>query len=390
MQLQYQERVYKGIKIADSTRLYKKDGSYNLQIKSALDRLVTKLKEDGHKLLSEYVNNSTKILIEFDCGHAPHWITPNDYKNGYGCARCGGTSSIQAEEELKRLLEGNGHTLLSEYKTAQIHVLIDFNCEHEPHWIKPFNYKTGYRCPKCSGNSSDQARESFYKEVEEAGYTLLGSYKNAYIKVKLKCDKGHVFDAKPNSFTSTAKSRCLKCSGKDPKLAEAELRKLMKENGHELLSEYINTDTKALIDFKCGHDPHWMQPSSYKQGQRCPICRESKGERAIREYLDANGIAYIHQYKFPNNNKTYDFYLPVENTIVEVHGQQHYEEVKIFHHRSHKTFEDEIHNDLRKEMFARERGCGYVVVNYREHKPELALQRFISAYNKLKESKTFV
>ncbi len=41
--MQHQERVYKGIKIADSVRLYKKDGSYNLQIQSALDRLVTKL-----------------------------------------------------------------------------------------------------------------------------------------------------------------------------------------------------------------------------------------------------------------------------------------------------------------------------------------------------------
>ncbi|WP_255289825.1 hypothetical protein [Bacillus cereus] len=388
--MQHQERVYKGIKIADSVRLYKKDGSYNLQIKSALDRLVTKLNEDKHKLLSQYVNTSTKILIDFDCGHEPHWITPNDYNSGYKCARCGGTSSIQAEEELKRLLEINGHKLLSEYETAQIHVLIDFNCEHGPHWIKPFNYKTGYRCPKCSGKSSDQARENFYKEVEKAGYTLLGSYKNAYIKVKLECDKGHIFDAKPNSFTSTAKSRCLKCSGKDPEQAESGLRKLMEENGHELLSEYINTDTKALIDFKCGHAPHWLQPYLYKQGQRCPICRESKGERAIREYLDSKGIAYIHQYKFPNDNKAYDFYLPVENTIVEVHGQQHYEEVKIFHHRSHKTFEDEKSNDLRKEIFARENGCRYVVVDYREHKPELALQRFISAYNKLKESTNFV
>ncbi|PFZ05228.1 hypothetical protein COL60_22990 [Bacillus pseudomycoides] len=389
MQMQHQERVYKGIKIADSVRLYKKDGSYNLQIKSALDRLVTKLKEDGYKLLSEYVNNSTKILIDFDCGHVPHWITPNDYKNGYGCARCGGTSSVQAEEELKRLLEVNGHTLLSEYKTAQIQVLIDFNCGHEPHLIKPFNYKTGHRCPKCGGKSSDQAKENFYKEVEEADYTLLGSYKNAYSKVKLECDKGHVFYVKPNNFTSTAKTRCMTCSGKDKQQAEEELRKLMKENGHELLSEYINTDTKALIDFKCGHDPHWMQPSSYKQGQRCPICRESKGERAIREYLDSNGIAYIHQYKFPNDNKAYDFYLTVENTIVEVHGQQHYEEVKIFHHRSHKTFEDEKRNDLRKEVFAKEMGCSYIVVNYREHKPELALQRFITAYNQLKESKVF-
>ncbi|BCD00032.1 hypothetical protein BC30048_2934 [Bacillus cereus] len=96
---------------------------------------------------------------------------------------------------------------------------------------------------------------------------------------------------------------------------------------------------------------------------------------------------YISQYKFPNDTKSYDFYLPVENTIVEVHGQQHYEEVKVFHHHSYKTFEDEQLNDWYKEEFAKEMGCSYIVVNYREHKPELALQRFITAYTQLKNQK---
>ncbi|NUJ06927.1 hypothetical protein [Bacillus paranthracis] len=389
MQLQQQLKMYREIKLADSVRLYKKNGSHNLQIKSALDRLIDNLKENGHEVLSEYVNTATKILIDFDCNHEPHWITPNDYNNGYGCPRCGGTSSIQAEEDFKRLLEVNGHTLLNEYSNAQTHVLIDFNCGHGPHRLKPFNYKNGYRCPKCSGKSSTQAKEYFYQEVEEAGYKLLGVYKNAFTKVKLQCDKGHVYHAKPNSFTSSQKARCLTCSGHDPKQAEEDLRNLIKENDHELLSEYINTNTKALIDFKCGHEPHWMRPYVYKQGQRCPICRESRGERIIREYLESNSILYISQYKFPKDTKSYDFYLPVENTIVEVHGQQHYEEVKIFHHHSYKTFEDELLNDRCKEEFAKERGCSYIVVNYREHKPELALQRFITAYNQLKESKVF-
>ncbi|MGY3314649.1 putative CHY-type Zn-finger protein [Peribacillus simplex] len=387
MELQQRGKVYRGIKLTDSVRLYKKDGTFNRQIKSALDNFINKLKEKGHKVLSEYTNSATKILIDFDCIHEPHWITPNDYNQGYGCPKCGGTSSIQAEEEFKRLLEQNGHKILSEYKTAKIHVLIDFNCGHEPHWINPNNYKSGYGCPKCSGKSSSQAKEYYYQEVDNAGYKLLGEYKNAFTKVKLQCDNGHVIQIKPNNFTSS-KARCLKCAGHDKEQAEEGLRNLMKENGHELLSEYINTMTKVLIDFKCGHKSHWMMPYVYKQGQRCPLCRESRGERIIREYLESNGIAYIHQFKFPNNSKSYDFYLPFENAIVEVHGIQHYEETKIFHHHTYKTFEDEKRNDRSKEEYAKEMGCRYTVVDYREHNPELALQRFIVAYKQLKESKS--
>jgi hypothetical protein len=383
VELQRQGSVYRGIKLANSVRLYKKDGSYNLQIKKALDNLINKLEKNGHKLLSEYTSTHTKLLIDFGCPHEPHLITSNDYHGGYGCPKCGGTSRKHAEEEFKHLLVKNGHTMLSEYKNAHTHVLIDFKCGHEPHIAKPHNYKNGFGCPKCSGKSSSQAKVNFYQEVEKAGYKLLGNYENAYTKVKIQCEKGHIFYTKPNNFTSS-KARCLKCAGHDSEQAEEGLRNSIKENGHELLSEYINTMTKVLIDFKCGHKPHWIMPYMYKQGQRCPICRESRGERIIREYLESNGVAYIHQYKFPKDSKSYDFYLPAENTIVEVHGQQHYEEVKIFHHHSYKTFEDELLNDRNKEKFAKEMGCTYIVVDYREHNPELALQRFILAYKQLR------
>lgn len=386
LDLQTNKRIYSGIKLAESVRLYKKDGSYNIQIKSSLDSFINKLKEKEHELLSEYTNSATKVLIDFNCNHEPHWITPNDYKNGYGCGRCGGTSSIQAKEDFKLLLKQNGHTLLSAYNSAHNHVLINFNCGHEPHSIKPHNYKNGFRCPKCSRKCSVQAKDNFYQEVEKVGYKLLGDYQNTQTKVKIQCTKGHTFYTIPSNFTSN-KSRCLKCVGHDPEQALEDLINLMTINGHELLSKYINTMTKVLIDFKCGHEAHWMMPYVYKQGQRCPLCRESRGERIIRDYLKSNGITYIHQYKFQNNNKTYDFYLPDENTIVEIHGQQHYEEVKIFHHHSYKTFEDEQINDRNKEEFARKMGCRYIVVDYREHKPKLALERFIVLYEQLKESK---
>jgi hypothetical protein len=64
--------------------------------------------------------------------------------------------------ELCELLNKNNNKLLSEYVNAQTKVLIDFNCGHKPNWITPSNYKQGQSCPKCSGKCSEQAKEDFY------------------------------------------------------------------------------------------------------------------------------------------------------------------------------------------------------------------------------------
>lgn len=206
--------------------------------------MVNKLNENGHKLLNEYKSTHTKLLIDFNCSHEPHLITPNDYHSGYGCPKCAGLSPIKAEKTFKHLLEKNGHKLLNGYKNAKSPVLIDFNCGHEPHLTNPNNYKNGHGCPKCSGKCTSQAKENFYNEVKNAGYKLLGEYKSALTKVKVQCDKGHDTYTKPNNFTSS-KHRCLKCAGLDLEQAKEELINLLSKNGHELLSEYINTNTKV-------------------------------------------------------------------------------------------------------------------------------------------------
>lgn len=42
----------------------------------------------GYKILSEYTGSKDKILIDFNCGHEPHWIIPNSLQKGHGCPFC--------------------------------------------------------------------------------------------------------------------------------------------------------------------------------------------------------------------------------------------------------------------------------------------------------------
>lgn len=88
-------------------------------------------------------------------------------------------------------------------------------------------------------------------------------------------------------------------------------------------------------------------------GRGCPICRESKGEIAIRRFLTKNKIEFIPQKKFKDcfyiRNLPFDFYLPNYNVCIEFNGRQHYEPVIAFGGES--EFNEIKKRDLVKKEF---------------------------------------
>lgn len=61
---------------------------------------------------------------------------------------------------------------------------------------------------------------------------------------------------------------------------------------YEVLGEYINTNTKIkLIHKECGN-PFETTPNSFLCGSRCPICKTTKGEQAIMDFLNDHSIKY--------------------------------------------------------------------------------------------------
>jgi hypothetical protein len=326
---------YRGIQLGESLKLYKKNGEYHPQIKRSLDKLIEMLSKNNHVLKSEVKGNQEKILIDYNCGHEPHWTNAGNYKDGRGnCPKCkiGMLSEKNFEQAKKNFLlmfQNNKHELLSEYKGRQEKTLINFKCGHEPHWVTPNNYVSGRgNCPKC--------------------------------KIEMLA-KRNIQKAK--EFFSL----------------------LVKSNGHILLSEYKYNDDKnrkVLIDYNCGHEPHWITPYAYKTGQGCPICKQSKGVKNICEWLEKNKIEYELEYIFPFKKKwRYDIYIPRYDLLVEVQGIQHYKEIDFFKNR---TLKQEQENDRKKQEFIELICYDFIEVDYREGKPVLALERFLKAFNEIR------
>lgn len=164
---------------------------------------------------------------------------------------------------------------------------------------------------------------------ERGGECLSEAYIGNNIKLRWKCHKNHIWEAKPGAVKFG--TWCLECY----KLSIEEMQEIAKKRGGECLSEnYVNNKTKLL--WKCDNNHEWWtKPNDIKNGSWCPICRESNGEKTIRLFLKNNNINFIQQKVFFNckgikNSLPFDFYLLDYNIIVEYDGIQHYIPIDFF------------------------------------------------------------
>ena len=125
---------------------------------------------------------------------------------------------------------------------------------------------------------------------------------------------------------------------------------------------YMNSDTHIEIICK-KHGKFLCTPTNHLQGTGCPKCKESKGEICIADFLTANEIKFVREYKFPNSLYRYDFYLPDQNILIEFHGEQHYRAVEYFGGK--EAFETTQLNDASKIELAKQQNIPLLTFSYR-------------------------
>lgn len=232
------------------------------------------------------------------------------------------------------------------------------------------NGQKAYKCRECFIKEKELPYEIILKEVELEGYSLAtprNEYKNGSTRIRYICPLHGEQSMKASNFHNGR--RCPKCffdkARKRYAFPQEEICEIVKSMGGELLNpqDYINQNVKNL-KIKCPrcHDNIFITSlQHFKQhgGQSCPECyrKESVGERRIRQWLENNNIAYISEKWFDDcrdkNPLPFDFYLPVQNTIIEFDGKQHFEETHFFAHQSKKidsiTSYTQYHDTIKNE-----------------------------------------
>ena len=286
--------------------------------------------------LVDYINSKTKVKIICPI-HGEFEQRPNDHLSGYGCSKCGGKFKLNTNTFIEKCISIHGNKY--DYSKVnyinsktKVKIICPIHGEFEQTPNNHCNSKQG--CVICNKSLNDLEFIEKLKSMYGEFYLPIESYISYKEKLKLKCFKHGTFkQSEEGLFKGHV---CRKCVIENKFNIDSFINSSKLTHGDKYdysKVNYVNKITKIKILCPI-HGEFEQRPSDHLSGCGCPICRESKGEKKIRNYLINNQIKFIPQYKFNdcknNSQLPFDFYLPDYNTCVEYNGIQHYKPVKQF------------------------------------------------------------
>jgi len=170
--------------------------------------------------------------------------------------------------------------------------------------------------------------EFIKEEIEKVeGYKLLSEeYVNNKTKLELKCSEGHVFNSTYNLWNM--KRRCPYCYGNKKLTYEFIKEEIEKVEGYKLLSKnYKNARSKLKVQCNRGHI-YYPTYDNFKNGKRCSICNNSKSEKEVFNIVNflyegkvfRNNRTQIINL-LTNRNLELDIWIPFLNKAIEFNGE---------------------------------------------------------------------
>lgn len=245
--------------------------------------------DNEYKVLGEYKNAKTKILIRHKCGYE-YRIIPDSLLRGGGCPKCAGVVKKTTKEFKKEIYNkyGNEYEVLGEYVNNHTKILVKHNCSHK--WmVAPNKILQGRGCPVCRKEkrvaSRTKTHEEFIQEIYNKygdEYKILGEYINAKTKIKVRHNScGYEWKVAPYNLLNNGHG-CPIC-GKEKRIksrtktTEEFVKEVKEKYGDEytVLGDYINSSTKILVRHNCEKCNYkWeITPSNLLQGNGCPKCK---------------------------------------------------------------------------------------------------------------------
>jgi len=254
------------------------------------------------------------------------------------------------------------------------------------------------KCAKIKGlqnliNNSNKKRITFESFLERAKNIHNNKYeyekieiKNFYQKVRIKCPVHGWFIQ--SVADHLRKHGCIECHrpnrGSSQRLLLGEF--IEKANNiHNNIYDYskvvyTNNHTKIIIGCKT-HGDFQQTPASHLKSNGCPICKSSKGEIKIKEFLEKRNILFKQQKTFSGcKNKQllqFDFYLPDLNSCIEYDGMQHFKAIEYF--GGEKGLIETKKRDIIKNEYCKQNNISLLRIKYNE-KIENKITSFLKTF----------
>lgn len=277
----------------------------------------------------------------------------------------------EVTDRIKKAGEGR-YYLVSEYEKADKRIqLMHEDCgEIYKTTLNHFTYD-GRRCPcEHKKKKADKFAAKFNKEAN-GEYTQLTSYESVHKKIGIRHNEcGHEYYTEPNSWNRG--TRCPNCFGHRRKTTE-EFSKEVQDlsRGEYKLKDgekYINNSTNIKFHHVegCGY-VYEATPKDFRRGNRCPVCKESKGERLVRYLLEDQEVFFETEKVFKDLHTNgaylpYDFYIPESNLLIEYDGMQHFKPMGYF--GGEQKLESQKRRDRKKDEYAKNKGIRLLRIPY--------------------------
>ena len=239
---------------------------------------------------------------------------------------------------------------------------------------EPSCHLKGQGCSLCAKENITYSKEQFIKKAKEKygneyDYSLV-EYVNSKTKIKIKHNTcGTIFEQLPSEHLRGRK--CFNCYGKFSSTEDfIKKANIIHKNKYDYsLVNYVNNHSKVKIICPI-HGMFEQIPNSHLIGKGCPVCKNSKGELEIENYLKEKKIVFEHPKKFSDLKDkkllSYDFYIPDYNLLIEYNGEQHYKWKKGLQSSLH-DFHRQLHHDWLKRRYARKNGFRLLIISYKNN-----------------------
>lgn len=225
--------------------------------------------------------------------------------------------------------------------------------EHGEFWQIANNHMRGTGCPKCGvkkvSNSKYKDTDYFIRKAKELYGNKYDYSKSIYKGIKelitITCPIHGDFEIPAGNHLHGG-CGCKKCSN----ALKGQYKKLNTEQFIEKANkvhnnfynydkvEYILSNKKVIITCPI-HGDFEQTPNHHLNGEGCPICKQSKGERLVESVLNKYNIPFKREVTFRvneivKNKKQFriDFIVEFNNKLyfIEYNGKQHYESSEYF------------------------------------------------------------
>lgn len=295
------------------------------------------------------VKNGTKILVKVD-----HLPKASNVIITRICNKCGDKRELKYVNVLRH--RKNGEDLCVRCGTLKIKKYIRENVPYE----KTLKYY-------CETNHKEYLLEEFSYKNSKKPTEIFASNKEKYWWICPNC-KNEYYESTNNRTNGT---NCPYCNGTKVLIGFNDLW-----TTHSNVAKYLNDTNRGYeITFgshnkeifkclECHNTEYKYVYNIVTRGFNCSRCSDniSYSEKFIMSVLSQINNDFEYQKVFNwSLGKKYDFYLPIQNSIIESHGKQHYQYTGF-----NRTLKEEQENDkLKKEIAYKNKIKNYIIIDCR-------------------------